>query len=199
MKRLISIFLLVAVICNLSSTAFASCFGDFFLTNQKNVNKATIDRKIRIQYAKLILKGVTSLDDAIPELSPAENTWLDKEFASGAKRHNLAFDSVENQKRMGKNFTKELIKCLNIIINGEFTTKKQEVLCWAIIATDIIGYGYPRVIKNLINMKVVSANVVPGATLLPDIEDSISSECDFQAGEIMRHIVIPYLNDKLPN
>ena len=120
MKRLISIFLLVAVIYNLSSTAFASCLGYFFLTNQKIVNKATIDRKIRIQYAKLILKGVTSLDDAIPELSPAENTWLDKEFASGAKRHNLAFDSVENQKRMGKNFTKELIKCLNIIINGEF-------------------------------------------------------------------------------
>src|SRR5687768_13527513 len=66
----------------------------------------------RQQWAAYLLEPMRQLDDAVPALSPAEQSWLDDELKGSPQRQAQALDRPEGNKFVAKNFTRNFVETL---------------------------------------------------------------------------------------
>lgn len=135
------------------------------------------------------------MNDAIPELSPAQKQWLDGELSSGSGLTKRVLDAMDSSEYLLSQTKQQLvgtIRTLNLIVNGELKTLRQEALGWAIISYNLTDASFGSNVQLLVSRKIVESPAFRYGNLHAE-------NLSLLGRSIMAGMVLPYLNDKLPD
>lgn len=147
----------------------------------------------RQELAKRMYDYMLKANDVIPNLSPAEKTWLESEMnAKDARRVLKAMDSREAYLKQAKQGLTVLVLLSKRILDGDYKHQKGEVTLWAVIATVLIDTTVSEDPMILQQREVIKIPELPSGVERRHWQAS----CSLVARNIMGAIVIPYLREE---
>jgi hypothetical protein len=164
-------------------------FGDYY-----RASPASPER--RREFARMLLRRLEKLENAVPELSPAEREWLAGELTKTGRRNLTASDSIQNQKFTARMFIGKDLPLLRRL-SSDGLALREEVNLWALVAENYEDYGYARAIGALVDANVIEAEFAPYPAEGLSTGDMLDFICRGQARQIMFPIVQPYLGGTL--
>jgi len=151
-------------------------------------------RELRIKEASRLHDKIYAMYKQVPELSPAEQKWLDGELNSGGgkftQRVSAAMDSREYDISTAKSGFALIIMPLN---NLRLKLPcKDEVLMWTEVASRLPNGDLWQSVDSLVKRKIISQ------TLAEDLGHSLlAANATLRSQAILDGVVIPYLRGEL--
>lgn len=151
----------------------------------------------RAEYAESLLYANEQLNRAIPELSPRQEDWLNRELSEGGRRLGNALWSAEYKIRVAKSHTALRSHLISQLSKGEIKPIAQEILYWSRLALSYFDSAFAPSVAHLVEEEIIDSRYLGGAP--PGLEPVVALDflCRFQGGQILEHIVIPYLDGTL--
>lgn len=154
--------------------------------------------ELRRALAKNYAATFAQLDRQIPQLSPAQETWLKGEYheeiATNGNRYTqralAAMNSPEYQIFVAKPMTKEIAAVMSKIGSG-IQNRAAEIALWTTAANMLIDIRYWQAVENLVDRKMIQPKI-------GHVASYYQQNYVTQAQEILSKIVVPYLEGRLP-
>lgn len=148
-----------------------------------------------MKQATTLHNKLIAMDKQIPNLSPAEQKWLDGELSSGngkfTERYLRALDSQEYQMHKAKSVFASILIPLNNLSSLRLSCK-DEAMQWAEVASRLPDTQLWQSVDALVKRKIVSKESAA------DFGNSfLQANAILRSQAIMDGVVIPYLTDEL--
>jgi hypothetical protein len=146
--------------------------------------------KERKQLANILSVEINAIYSAIPDLTPKEEDWLNKEMASeNAVRKIRVLGSIEYIKKNTKREIKQIKMALDKIYSGQYKNKKEEMLWWLALIDCFMYSGMAYDLSNLVKTKTIAID----SENEYDNSDIMDIQGDLIAREILEKIITPYI------
>ncbi len=141
-----------------ANTSDAQVF--FEIKPELNRNRPA-NKQLRLSFAKSLRKRFQEMYDAVPNLSPSQEKWLNTEISSkNAYRKLKAMDSDEYYLQNTKRRLKNSLTVLAVIIEGKLqdtqgrrieVDQRHKIAAWLSIASELMDYRFLDQIVTLVN------------------------------------------------
>lgn len=144
----------------------------------------------RAEFARSLASVLERLLVEIPNPSPQEVEWLERELRSGnERRYSIAWNSASNFKRVTRAITEERLAILKQLSAGRLS-EAQEMLAWGILAHSYHDSDFANGLATLADEGVIGKEYVP---VLEPRAFMLGSLCKFVNDQMLTNILIPYL------
>jgi len=180
MKRAAHLFAFLILFCTVSA---------------QHVEPWSTTRELRMKEASRLHDKLFAMYKEVPELSPAEQKWLDGELNSGGgkvtERYIRATDSQEYAISTAKSGLAVLVIPLNNLSSLKMACK-DEVLMWTEVASRLPDATLWQSVDSLVQRKVISKRSAE------DFGHSfLAANATLRSQAILDGVVIPYLKGEL--
>ena len=185
------IFLALVVIC-LYSTAASACLSLAVI----DYDEVTPTKDARKRIAAIIRDEIGKVHDAIPDLTPEDEKLLETELSTGSIMRRLAAaNSDKNTMREAKLKTSNIVNASKAIAKSLHKNQEDEVAAWTVIAAELSDIALPSYIATLVKNKQIRFS---GSARYAQ-QQHLLTLCNTAGIEILERIVLPHLQNQLPN
>ena len=199
MKNLILIFLFLILVSPVEG-------GDPIKSSLIDFSSGkTLSKEQRQQLAVYWSNDIYKLDNAIPDLSPSQKEWLDKEYFDEIKRAGGRFtkrsinasNSLEYNLFRAKEYSGSNSKTISILTAGVENKYLEQVL-WARLATIFVDYSFAQVIFELVEKKALDKSfLLPNGYNFKKTEALHIANTMLFGNEILKKMLTPMLQQNM--
>ena len=167
----------------------------FSAVSAQHVEPWSSTRALRMKEASRLHDKLFAMYKQVPELSPAEQRWLDGELNSGNGKFNERYIRATDSQEYAISTAKSGLAVIVIPLNNLSSLKmacKDEVVQWAEVASRLPDSQLWQSIDSLVQRKIISKQSAE------DFGNSfLAANASLRSQAILDGVVIPYLKGEL--